>query len=107
MPNLFPPPLSWCRTTAPGHSSPLSVPHVTFLRAWTWLGSPDGLLALQSDRVPVWLSWNDLISASMDVPSVRSCRLLPPLTLTRLTSCRARVDVGGAAGAENWWLTPS
>ncbi|AYU77497.1 hypothetical protein LdCL_150013800 [Leishmania donovani] len=88
-------------------SSALPVPHVTFLRAWTWLGSPDTLFALQSDRVLVELSCNDLISASMDVPSVRSRRLLPPRTVTRLTGCGAGVDVGSAAGAENCWLTPS
>ncbi|CAG9571446.1 hypothetical protein LMJF_15_0790 [Leishmania major strain Friedlin] len=88
-------------------SSALSVPHVTFLRTWTWLGSPDSLFALQSDRVLVELSCNNLISASTGVPSVRSRRLLPPRTVMRLTSCGAGVDVGGAAGAENWWRTPS
>ncbi|KAG5504601.1 hypothetical protein JIQ42_06439 [Leishmania sp. Namibia] len=87
-------------------SSALSTPHVTFLRAWTWLGSPDSIFALQSDRVLVELSCNDFISASMDVPSVRSRRPLPPRTVTRLTSGDSGEDAGGVAGLENWWLTP-
>ncbi|KAG5482714.1 hypothetical protein CUR178_06751 [Leishmania enriettii] len=87
-------------------SSASSTPHVTFLRAWTWLGSPDSIFALQSDRVLVELSCNDFISASMDVPSVRSRRLLPPRAVTRLTSGDSGEDAGGVAGLENWWLTP-
>ncbi|KAG5509107.1 hypothetical protein JKF63_06116 [Porcisia hertigi] len=88
-------------------SSTSTAPNVTFLRAWTWLGSPDNFFVLQSNRVLVELSCNDLIAASMDVPSVRSRRLLPPRTDSQVTNGKVVEDASGTPGIENWWLIPS
>ncbi|SYZ64216.1 hypothetical_protein (plasmid) [Leishmania braziliensis MHOM/BR/75/M2904] len=94
-------------TSAATSSPAVAASRVTFVRVWTWLGSPDTFFALQSDRVLVELSCNDFISASMKVLSVRSRRLLPPHTVTWLASGSFVEDAGNSASVKNWRLTPS
>ena len=90
-------------------SSSSSRGQVCFLRAWTWLASPDTFFVLQSDRTVLELSCNDLLAASMEVPAVRSRRLLPPRTVVasaelRNGSSSSSINDGGCVG--DWWLIP-
>jgi hypothetical protein len=91
---------------------------VCFLRAWTWLASPDTVFVLQSDRTVLELSCNDFLAACMEVPSVRSRRLLPPRTVIAAapmrrscTDAAATITSGNSSSsssayASDWWLLP-
>ncbi|KPI87461.1 hypothetical protein ABL78_3450 [Leptomonas seymouri] len=96
---------------SPALSSTAAHSQVCFVRAWTWLASPDTLFVLQSDRTLLELSCNDLIAASMEVPSVRSRRLLPPRTMGARASPETGKDAthnrcSSCVQQGDWWLIP-